>query len=826
MLPPTPNELERVAEFATVMKASVNQEALDIMELPVRLVSRKSSVPYAQGPLSEWIMGSNQTVHRANPDIENSNRVITELTPAKNGQDYDGLSDLVSSAASDLWSHNDATALSVNLSSIIEDSDDKEIFLTPHDLLLESLPKLTRVSPLAHGDITSTPVRRKSESSAIAETPCKKLASKIEVIDSPFRDRNSSAYYDILNTHKVWTPSLDEELLRCWNKYKIYKSSHPDPSIFKYTTRNKILSRMLLNKISVFRTPKQVSARLQRLLKYKADEMEGSTQANQPQALGYQGPKLPAEPYHQVASFNNVSILDFCLAFQYEDYLLGKHVFALLGPTNPSEPSYETFSVIAKTIHHQKFLNELTEIAPKLVSQDIPIHNVLCDINLDIQADSSSPVSPHANSRLIGLQNGHFQAFVKMRVPKSSSTDDFLAWRSILTVYKGLDEVLLTTEDAINGYKNQSQDYTLQVPFLNNFWAGYLSFLMNGSRSFQDLKDLTILQVICDGEYGLKKVYGYFIYNFSPGQMNGPALNVSVFKLLDAPTRNTPDDADEVETILAPSSPITASPSRPDTFKTDIRVDIGVANLCSLPGPSTAPIFDSRAILMVNSNYDSQRPGPAPLTFHTSKSTTNVYESHGSNDNRPNMARHYSSSYIPLQAKPEFMGMNTQPTNPTMNNTTINNDQKRIFYEQQQKQYNMMMDQGHMQMEPGLPSGPVIDADLNLDISQQKSWNLNTRNMQFESPAIHSAPATRERFFPTIQDPSESSNDAGQVLKQVHNHTKLAASRATRKLSQSFQTPSTIQMPPLSKAPSVAHQNHPNFNKFSMSQPMIYKPKN
>lgn len=847
MLPPTPHELERVAEFATAMKP--NTEVLDILDLPVCLVSRKSSMTYVPG--SHWIMNPSESRPHADHEenaisSNNSKRTIADPTLAKHSQDFDGLSDLISSAASDLWSHND-TALSVNLTSIMEDSDDKEIFLTPHDLLIESLPKLTRVSPSTNIDITSTPVRRGSESSAVTDTPCKKLASKIEVIDSPFRDRNTSARYDVLNTHKVWTPDLDEELLRCWNKYKTYKASHPDPSIFKYTTRNKILSRMLLNKISVFRTPKQVSARLQRLLKYKADEREGLVRASEQPVLEYQHTIPPSESYSnqpQSNSLDHLHILEFCLAFQYEDYLLGKHIFALLSLFTEPEPSYESFSVIAKTIHHRKFLQELTDIAPKLVSQDIPIHNVLCNVNLDVQPDSSSPLSPHANSRLVNLRNGHFQAFTKMQVPGSGHKGEFLAWRSILTVYKGLCEVLLTCEDAINGYRNQSQDYILQIPFLTSFWAGYLSFLLNGSRVYQDLKDLTILQVICDGELGLEKVYGYFIYNFSPGQINGPALNVSVFKLLDAPTGNSADDNDEVETILAPSSPITASPSRSEPFKPDMRVDVGMATLYSIPGPSTAPVFDSRAIQMTNSNYNNQRPGPAPLTsFHASKSTTNVNESHNYiSDNRPNMTRHFSSSYVPPRSKSEFNGMNAPPLNLAMNavpansamnsipaNSTMNDpisiatDQNRIMYEQQQKQYNMMINHGQMaQMEPELQSGRMIDNDLNLEMSLQKIWSLNTQNIQFESPAIHSAPATRERFFSTIHDPSEASNDAGQVLKQVHNHTKMAASRANRRGSQSFQAPVNMQVVPS----RMAMQNQPTFNKFSLSQPLIYKPKN
>lgn len=149
----------------------------------------------------------------------------------------------------------------------MEDDNEKAVLLSPDAIFFDSLEKACSVSATSQSDVTSTPIRNKSAKSSNVETTCKKMASKIVRVQLPLRKSASSAYQNVVNTKKVWTASLDEELIRCWNKYKAFKSCHPDPSVFKYSTRNKILSRMLLSRTSVLRTPKQVSARLQRIIK-------------------------------------------------------------------------------------------------------------------------------------------------------------------------------------------------------------------------------------------------------------------------------------------------------------------------------------------------------------------------------------------------------------------------------------------------------------------------------------------------------------------------------------------------------------------------------
>lgn len=788
--------------------------------------------------------------------------------------EFDTHSDLVSTSASDVWSmsqngQNDSHSLSVNLTSIIEDSDDKELFLSPQDYFLDSIPRPNRVSP-GSNDFTSTPTRRKSDCSARsslshtnppAETPCRKLASKIETLDSPARSRASSAYTDILSSQKVWTTSLDEELLRCWNKYKVYKISHNDPAIFRYTSRNKILSRMLLSRTSVFRTAKQVSCRLQRLLKNRDADSSNTPftmdEAPPPQPVFQKENNVPVMPVSQTFSTPSVglNIFEFCMAFHYRDFVLGSHSFASLGPTPVQPPSCEDFAEIAKTIHHKKFLMQLTSIAPTMVSQNVPIHNVLCAINFTHQPNSSSPMSPHASSRLINLGNGDFLSYLKIKVPKTKSNQSFLSWRSIITVYKGLEEILLSTEDAVNGYRDQNQDFMLQVPFINSFWSGYLSFLMNGSNSYNDLNDLTILQVICDGEMGLGKIHGCFIYNFATNDRALPSLTVSMFTLRNAPadsrlglsqqvpeqfngikTNNvadtvqskTPaDDVDELETILAPSSPVCPTPGKPDDFKPEMRVNVDMANIYSMQGPSTAPLFDSRAIRNANANLMTHKSPPTQIYFHPSKSSSNIMTQSldtGVETQRPYMARHFSCDFLPQQAKIENFVAGNQPVPQT-----VNVNQSSTLFED--KQFNMFMN-GHdiSSIETGCPPQGALDTALNIDDIDSKPWNLgiNTDSLAFESPIVQSAPASREHFFPALDRSSEVTNDAGQVLKQAHIHQR-AAELANRRASHSMQSSSSGQV--LKKGPvAQTHASQtslvrPPFHKFPTSQPVMYQPK-
>lgn len=764
-------------------------------------------------------------------------------TNSTRSQDFDALSDLINGSVSDLWSHNDSQNLSVNLTSIMEDSDDKEVFFSPNDLFLDPLPKLSKLSPNTYSDITSTPIRRQSEGSVSADTPCRKLASKIEILDSPVRHKSSStAYNELLCTQKVWTVSLDEELIRSWNKYKLYKASHPDPAIFKYTTRNKILSRMLYSRTNVFRSPKQVSARLQRLIKYKVDEANSTSfPATTVRAPALQPPiavmPVSVPPMLQNVTSEYLNFHEFHMGFQFKDYMLGKHTFAVLGPTFLPQPTYEIFSQIASTIHHQKFLADLTQISPVLSSRQIPIHNVLCSINFNTQPDASSPLSPEASSHLINLSNGLFLSFLKLRVPCSHSKKPFLAWRSIITVYKGLNEILLSTEDAVNGYKDNNQDYILQIPFLNSFWSGYLSFLMNGTNSFKDLNDLTILQAICEGENGLDGIKGYFIYNFTASNTISSSLHVSMFKLQNMHTEARVDDFDEVETILAPSSPIASSPHKPEMQLSQMRINVDLDNLYDMPGPATAPVFDARAIQGVNCNYNS-RPGPGPQNlFHASKSSTNVMSQangDGAFTKRQVLPRHFSCDDVISRETSLANELNSkrEPSIDAAYNPLTCHIPTHGFFKEEGKHFDTFIDD----MGPGVHP-ESIELSLGLNMLNSKRWNLNTESIAFEAQAVQSAPAGREHFFPDFGTFDQASNDASVVVKQAQNRKMSfqSARRDSHISAAQHPQPSQVGLNEVSGRQGLQkfgeHQEHKelqnqaSFHKFQMTLPVMYQPK-
>ena len=543
-------------------------------------------------------------------------------------------SELVATADSvDIWSFASEThAVNMNLTAITEAADDKDIFFSPHEMFLEQSPMESDFSVLrASNSTTLDPkneknVKKRSLSNS-QDSPCSKVASQASILGSPPRPV-PAVEADPSDRKKVWTKLLDNELLRCSHKLKSFRSTRGlDESIFKGTSRNKIILRMLERKTGVFRTHRQVSSRLLKLSKVltpaprlvvePAAESTPMKQANR----SSQGVLIPTK----VQDLQPTGSLDTLnMAFRYKDSGERDHVFAAFSQNQAH--SYKDVSPdAARQILPQKnkrLLADFDATMPDLRAHEVDIHNVYCNLNLRPQLhDSSSPVSPMTNPRQFVAENGTFVAYLSIMLRGDLFSKSFVTLKSQVAVYKNTDQVLFKSEESINGYREAGKGFRVEVPFLSHFWAGFLTYIVSGTSDHQDLENLVILQTICDDSTTPRKIYAYMVYRFSAAASGPGNARVEVLRL-PKEGRNS-EEVDELETILA-SSPFRSSPFKsPPKAGLRVRTDMEI----NASGPNNIPTFNSGLLHENNVNYEfakipsqlqHQRPAMA-----ASKSTTN-----------------------------------------------------------------------------------------------------------------------------------------------------------------------------------------------------------
>lgn len=533
---------------------------------------------------------------------------------------FDMDADLICTGDSvDLWSlTNDTQAqnVSVNLTSIHEEGDTKDsaLFLSPEELFLQSAsleesPRLKSSPILAtKNDKLKTP-SRKRRLSDVAESPCKAMAIRIEDT-SP---RGTGAVGEV-DASKIWTSELDDLLLACYLKYVRFRDSQPlDSAALKYTSQNKVLSRMLFNKSGVERTAKQISSRLFRLNKSRLAKLdvlpvEDTLALHNPLPAVLSSPEafLAETPLHVEAP--HLTLEDLTLAFVYKLPIQCEHNFARLGSLQQNSTHVINVSEAKKAlmITNARLSSDFDHMCDRLMKQGVPIHSVRCDINFRPNDDATStPTSPLTNPRSFSIENGDFLSHLHMRLAPNVLRDDFLSWKSCTSIYKDDDKILLRSKELINGYRNDDGTFQIQVPFLNNFWAGYLTFLSNGSKAYNDIKKLHIVQVIYDGDdlsYG--NVHGYFTYRFDIADMGQGNVSVSHWRIRGC----CPSDIDDNATVLA--SP---SPTKPE--RTPINTNLAT-NAPSISSSVSIPTYDASLLQKYNPNYSNSEavtPGSARL---------------------------------------------------------------------------------------------------------------------------------------------------------------------------------------------------------------------
>lgn len=578
---------------------------------------------------------------------------IDDIAGDKKKYDVDTSADLIATGDSvDLWSlANDSQnpSMTVNLTSIHEEgstSKDSELFLSPGELFLQNPVDLRKKSD---HKLQSSPIEdeqcsetssKKRKLSDVTESPCKLLATRIDSIASPEQSASPRARRDF-NTSKLWSPSLDAALAACYRKYRIFKESQLSDSVaFKYTSQNKILSRMLFNKTGVIRSPKQVSSRILRLNKNRLGESERTPEAKHktetPLADSNEkhissSPIDASSLTNQNVSAPHLTLDQFTMSFNYNSPIQGVHNFAKLVNGGHGGPQVSNMSELKKIllINNAIFSSDYDKIAAKLFSQSVPIYLSENQINLKPAEDATStPTSPLTNPRSFTIENGNFLCHLGLKLAPNVATSDFISWKSCISIYKDDDKVLLRSRELINGYKSADGSFQFQVPFLNNFWAGYLTFLCNGSNDFKDLKSLHIVQVIYEGDdESFGKIHSYLTYRFEIAKLQKGISSVTLIKL----DGTSDSDLDDNATVLASSSPV-----QPVNPRSALSVNTTLANTNAVAGPMSIPTYNASVLRKFNPNYHSNGAG-TPMEY------------------QPGSAISMYPSDVPFQTSPETL---------------------------------------------------------------------------------------------------------------------------------------------------------------------------
>ncbi|CAX44585.1 conserved hypothetical protein [Candida dubliniensis CD36] len=644
------------------------------------------------------------------------NRFLEALTRSsqqddENNKEEDNVSDKENN--DEIWSTintSQAQHNSTNQTSMYEDENDHEkdnSFLRPNKLELKKIeenkksPSLDRaadISPKTTSDNHVVKKRKLSTDHGVTDSPNNSVASKIDsTMQSPTNYRKQSVAYSTKSNSssatnaddKVWWPELDDVLIKSLYKYKKFKEdqdSFDASSILKKTSQNKIISRMLLNKTGVLRTTKQISSRIFRLS--KSGKLVKETKTPQTGSFGNNDlDSILSTPLRSLVNARgSIDSIKLNTVIDEElDMLLGT------SPINDEfdDTSYKLeirdFRLSFRSVHdHHIFTNLVSidvnkslsvpieeAIRMKLESKKVPAWIINHDLNLNCHhIASSTPCSTATASHQfqqshLNLTGGNFESHMTLDVSCGEKSQRMLSWRSYIVVYKKGSK-LLEVVDVINGYFSESsKSYTLQIPFLKNFFLGYITYLANGAAITPD-ENLKIVQIIYSNpksgamEFDLDEstVRAYIIHELNMAGTSGSSkINiVDVHSKHQSALKQEHADIDDNETVLADSSPFKLSPNSSRNWdtpsKSRLRIDAKKANVDggAIAGPLTAPIYNAELLnkkmldeqekLKSNLQKDQVRP---PLMH--SQSVCNVNLSTQRGNSSPEMANNSTLAF-------------------------------------------------------------------------------------------------------------------------------------------------------------------------------------
>lgn len=710
-------------------------------------------------------------------------------------------SDLVCTAESvDLWSLANDTRNSANITSIHEDSTKEDFYFSPAEFFVDSAINLNS-SPSIEEKSTETPTRKRA-SSCVDRSPCQVLASQIDNSGSPITPSAKKT-----DSSKVWTPGLDDVLLQCHDKYKRFRANNsPDALVFRHTSQNKILSRMLFNRTGAKRTAKQISSRLFRLNKSQPSKTSSSPSVSVSSQPPMEKPSIMvSSPVTQTiegsSPTTNLCVKDFVLAFNYKQRLEKTHIFTKLHDSLKLQDS-STFDSIAKEagVDTALFHKDFDFVVEKLSSQHVPIYNITAMMNMKPSENvTSTPTSPLTNPCLFSLDNGNFLTFMKISVCGKNIADLFLSWKSSITIYRGDQARLLKSTECVNGYKNNEGNFDLEVPFLNNFWSGYLTYLSNGSQAYDDLKTLRIVQVIYDGDNeSTSSIHGFFTYSFDISN-DGSGI-ASVKKSTLKRSEESHSEMDDNATVLASSSPVKTSPSR-----FNLSIDTNLANRSISPGPLSVPTYDANVLHKHNPNYAQAQTRPLLSRFKSMpdhgymKSPFETYTDACSN----------YSTMGPMSNPPAGQAGLTQPPNTAPNVEVLHTPQSMQFSRasaaSEMGQYHVAPAPLQYTASPAPVGPPGVGFPPNPNMVPP-TWQAVQQQMIPMLPVQAASAPASQVHFPFAPEEPNNTKDAGRTTITFGPILEYDPSKDQR--SQVKRT-----------------KGNPSMHKFQLNRQIMYKPK-
>ncbi|CCE87134.1 Piso0_005673 [Millerozyma farinosa CBS 7064] len=476
---------------------------------------------------------------------------------------------------------------------------------------------------------------KKRRISSVTDSSLSSVDSDAESRKRP--NQNSQIYIDGMNSQeKVWNPDLDSTLMEAYLKFRNYKGENQlDSSVLKITSQNKILSKMLYEKTGVHRTSKQIASRLFRLTrlkkgnklkishdKFSSEEFNNIIQEplehlikpttkeeDNSDILGSLLTSSPVADDGKVASRGKSAELtpkQVVISF-VSDNSQNSHVFTSHKSTKFSNLSSTQFSKLIPRALHSDFTQD---IISTLISHQIPVMYASNCLSLSkggiISKTPGSDTSPFSISsmndinRPLNLENGHFNAFIRLNASLGDTyIPDMLQWKCLSKVFNQ-DKLILKKAELINGYFNdEDKSFDMHLPFLKDFWSGFLSFLNDGVNARDALADISIIQLLYEGDSINKdSLRGAIVHKFQSNDDHLGTTEVTVLKLTETVKNQQPDDDDNA-TDVAYSSPRQSSPythtigakSNPN-----LKIDVSMANTMQSNGPFSAPIYDAKLV--------------------------------------------------------------------------------------------------------------------------------------------------------------------------------------------------------------------------------------
>ena len=523
---------------------------------------------------------------------------------------------------------------------------------------------ISNKSSMANIDATSE--RKRTFSSTVEDTPNNTAASKIaKLMDSPLAFRKHSVANSIAssvaNDDKVWNAELDEILMKCLYKYRQFKDeTYINQSlVLKRTSQNRVLSRMIMNKTGILRTAKQISSRIFRLTRsgklQKDSRSPLNIHSNGEIADDHDIMFTPLEEVSENQHASTDSILRDALIDKELDILLSSSPLDMCIPQSSLarlDFSIRDFKLTHKfndqTIVFTKFTcdtdsspipsvasSELHPLVNRLVrktclDKNIPVFKVSHNINLNHHCHlaASTPMSAISPTNVIhptNLSQGHMESVLSIAV-QLTEAEPYLTWYSSVEVFKGNQRLFCHQDIIIGLYNQETKKHIFQIPLLKNFFAGHISYLMNGAAITHE-ENIYIAQTISSkketnnlpdqnsnrvhlihdfdvtGNKGLTTVEQIQNqHHYSRDELTNEYQHQRNFVV------DSSRDKDDNETILADSSPYkSSSPPRSasalleaHTPSKKLRIDVQKANDRVggfLMGPMTAPVYNSDEIV-------------------------------------------------------------------------------------------------------------------------------------------------------------------------------------------------------------------------------------